>query len=111
MADTHCISRYGGITIGASVWRLPGLDVFVVGRSRSMRHFGNTSSLETDIHPDVVHTFAHFSVLCALCTLPNAPVFVTEAVSSSVRIVTDACHALWEPVFILNIPPSDQKPP
>jgi len=108
--NTHFVSRKGGITVGASVWRLPRLDVFVVGHSESMRHFGGGSSA-MDAQLDVVHTFAHFTVLCALWTFPNAPVFVAETVSSSVGIITDALHALWEPAVILNIAPLDQKFP
>ena len=88
--------------------RLPRLNVFVIGHSGSMRHFEGGLSLAGDTHLGVVHTFAHFTVLCTLWAFPDAPVFVTETVSSSVRIVTDARHTLWEPVFILNILPSDQ---
>jgi len=55
------------------------------------------------------HTFAHFTVLCAFWTFPYASVFVTERVASSVRVVSDACHALWESVVILNISPSNQN--
>jgi len=74
-----------------------------------MRYFedGNLSGM--NIQPDAGHTFAHFAILCTLWPFPNAPVFVAEMVSSSVRIITNAGHALWEPVVILNIPPSNQK--
>ena len=62
-----------------------------------------------DTQHDILHTFSHFTVLCALCAFPNTPVLVTETVSSIVRVVSDACHALWEPVIILHIPLSEQK--
>ena len=88
---------------------LSGLDVFVIGHSRPMRHFENGNLSGMNIQPDAVHTFAHFTVLCTLWPFPNTPVSVAEMVSSSVRIVTNAGHALWEPVVILNIPPSNQK--
>jgi hypothetical protein len=107
--DTHCVGGQRGITVGANVGRLSGLDVFVVGRNRPVRHFEAGNSSEVDIQSDVVHTFAHFPILCTLWPFPNAPVFVAEVVSSSVRIITNAGHALWEPVVILNIPPSNQK--
>jgi len=55
-----------------------------------------------------IHTFAHFTVLCALWTFPDAPVFVAETVTSSVGVVSNARHALWEPVVILNFSPSNQ---
>ena len=57
--------------------------------------------METQL--DIVHTFKQFTILRTLWTFPNAPVFVAEAVASSVRIEADARHALWEPVAILNI--------
>ena len=79
------------------------LDVFVVGRGMSMRHYEDENSLEINVQPDIVHTFAHFAIFCTFWSFPNAPVFVAEVVSSSVRIVTNAGHALREPVFILNI--------
>lgn len=57
-------------------------------------------SLDTQL--GVVHTFTHFTVLCTFRTFPNAPIFVTETISSSVGIITDARHTLREPVLILD---------
>ena len=64
-----------------------------------------------DTQLDVVHTFMHFTVLCTLRTFPNAPVFVTETVPSSVRVVPDARHTLRESVVVLNISLSDKEFP
>jgi len=81
----------------------PRLDVFVVSHSRSTRHFegGNSSPVDTQL--EVAHTLAHFTILCTSWSFPNTPVLVAKTVPSGVRIVTDACHALWEPVVILNV--------
>ena len=35
---THCVSGQGRITVGTSVRRLTGLDIFVVGHGGSMRY-------------------------------------------------------------------------
>ena len=109
--DTHCVGGQGGITVGADGRRLSGLDVFVVSHSMSMRHFEDGNSSEINVQPDIVHTFAHFAILCTLWPFPNAPVLVAEVVPSSVRIVTNAGHAFWEPVVILNVSPSNRGTP